>query len=271
MKWFEQPLVAIDLETTGVDPKTARIWEIGAATQSPDPNVIDAAQHNLINPDCDIPPEVIKLCNLTPEELDKIYWDAPDFKSIAASVCALLAGGKNGAITVGYNILDYDWPLLEAEFQRLGQTLQPNRFIIDVLVLVRYLEPRLKSHKLADVAAHYRARAVTGAHRAIADCYMTLDILDAIQDQLPIELEDLLSLQGEAKVKQDLNFEKYGYWLATTDWTAGNRLFIACGKHRGTLLKDVDPRYLQWVLNNNDIQLTPATRQAFETATRRTA
>lgn len=270
MKWSEQPLVAIDLETTGTDPATARVWEIGAVTQSPDPNVIDAAQHNLINPDCDIPPEVIKLCNLTPEELDHIYWDAPTFKSISGSVCTMLAGGKTGTLTVGYNILDYDWPLLEAEFQRLGQTINPNRFIIDVLVLVRYLAPRLKSHKLADVAAHFNARAITGAHRAIADCYMTLDILDAIQPELPEDLEELLKLQAEAKAERDKDWEDYGSWLAR-DGQHSDHLFVACGKHRGTYLRDVDPSYLRWVLNNPDIELTPATRQAFEQATRRTA
>ncbi len=228
MKWFEQPLIAIDLETTGVDPQTARVWEFGAVCQN-DPG--DGEQHQiLINPDTDIPSEVVKLCNLTVDDLDHINWDAPTFAQVAPKICNIMAR----RIEVGYNILSYDWPLLDAEFHRLtpAQTINPNRYIIDVFVLVRALAPRLRSHKLADVAAHYGVRLDGSAHRAVADCLMTLGILDVIRPELPEDLGELLEMQGEAKVKQDLDFEKYGYWLAS-DRTENDRLFIACGKPTG--------------------------------------
>jgi len=253
VKWAEQTLIALDLETTGVDPATARIWEIGAADRH------GVTRQILVNPEVEIPAEVATMCGLTPADLESIYWDKPLFRAVSDDLCRMIAG----RIVVGYNILSYDWPLLEAEFRRQGRSIEGDcRYIIDVLVWVRYLHPRLPSHKLAEVATHFGVDGGT-AHRAVADCMMTLGILARLAPSIPEDLDELLELQATLKEEQDHDYASYAHWLAKDRTPEGRgRLFLACGKYRGTYLTDADPGFLRWAMNKVS-DLPAAVIQAF--------
>ena len=243
--WKKGPLAAIDTETTGVDTTTARIWEIGMVYRGGPWDKQSTSV--LVNPDEEIPAEVIELCGLGMADLGEIAAAQP-FARVAPRLLKRLAGH----VAVGFNSLAYDLPLLRIEMVRCGAPIEitwPGDSI-DVLVLVRRLRLRLGSHRLSDVADQLSVRPPGQAHRAVADCHMTMGILDSMLDELPDDLDELLALQAEWRAEQDADFERFSYWLRRDLTAAGEPLIMRAGKHKGLRLDSVPAGWLGWVIRN---------------------
>lgn len=252
---IEAPLVAFDCETTGVDPQEARIVEFGSIRKTRKTAV---AAKILFNPG--VPREswleAQKVCEWMPDELDTIY---------ASQSFARIGMGINGALTnrvvIGYNLLDYDIPLLLAEQKRAGLPRTEFPFVIDVLVIVRRFLRHLRERNLGAVSKLLKHQGI--AHRAVADCWATLHILDHAISQgwLAPAVEKACDQIMAWKVEQDADWELYGYWLYR-DWLKRDApLTIGAGKSCGMLLSRVDPGLIRWYLNS-EIKFTQPTRDA---------
>lgn len=102
-----RPLVGIDLETTGIKPKTSGICEL--ALQIFGPGVAPTEYRTLVNPLLPIPAGATEKHGITLEMVQ----DAPTFRQLAED----LASSLTGCDFVGYNVR-FDLRMLFEEFHR---------------------------------------------------------------------------------------------------------------------------------------------------------
>ena len=108
---LERPLAVLDLETTGVDPGSDRIVEVGVLKLSPGRRARSAIAA-LVHPGLPIPAAATTIHGITDEDVA----DRPRFRRIAPGLARLL----EGADLAGFNLRRFDLPLLTAEFRRAG-------------------------------------------------------------------------------------------------------------------------------------------------------
>jgi len=177
-------LVGLDTETTGLDVRQDRVFEIGLVTFEAGQEVRRFAP--LLNPERPMATEASAKTGVKDEDLA----DKPRFADVVDEFVSLI----EGQVIVGYNVLGFDIPILESEMQRLGRSL-PSCPVVDALLLARGL---VKSgrHTLADMVRHFGITMDT-AHRATADADAVVRLLYAMAPNLPPELSDLIRLQAQ--------------------------------------------------------------------------
>jgi DNA polymerase-3 subunit epsilon len=145
----------------------------------------------------------------------------------------------------GYNLINFDLPMLRSEFHRVGLTLpMRGRRLIDVMDIFVQKEPR-------DLNAAYRfycGREHDTAHSASEDARACLEVLlgqlNKYEDLSPTA-EALSNFVAEYRKKRSLDS---GGWFISRH---GRPAFIR-GKYQGKLIRDVgdlDPAYLSWMLS----------------------
>ena len=161
-----RPLASLDLETTGTDPATSRVVEVGIVKRYPDGREDSAVW--VVNPGVPIPADASRVHGFTDEDVATV----PTFASVAVAIAATLAGCD----LVGFNLRTFDLPLLRAEFSRCGLAWPcDGARVIDAFVIYRERERR----DLSAAVRHYLGREHVGAHGAVADAHATLEIVHA--------------------------------------------------------------------------------------------
>jgi DNA polymerase-3 subunit epsilon len=185
------PLVGFDTETTGLSVQEDRIFEIGLVTFQGGERV---------DRFCELMDPCKPLSDVSREKTgvsDEDLRGKPTFASYADDIVRRLSG----AVVVGYNILGYDLPLLQAELRRVGLDLPP-MYPVDVLIFARQLAkgPR---HTLGEMARQYGVEMET-AHRATADADAAVRLLLALAQvsSLPQDLDELQRLQAQWREEQ---------------------------------------------------------------------
>jgi DNA polymerase III subunit epsilon len=170
--WAELPIALVDVETTGRDPLTDRIVEIGLAIARG--GEIVERRSWLVNPGRAIPKEAIDVHTITDDDVK----DAPRFEAVASELLAALSG----CIPAAYNA-SFDKAFLKSELDRTilaGDVRHPafQREVewIDPLVWARELQSEERSRTLSDVAARLGI-VVENAHRARDDAEAALRIM----------------------------------------------------------------------------------------------
>jgi len=194
-RWNGMTLVGFDTETTGLSVTEDRIFEIALVAfrdgEPVDPYAI------LIDPVRPLSEASREKTGLRDEDLR----GRPVFQTMAPEVVDRI----RDQVLVGYNVLEYDLPLLRAELARAGLEL-PSCRVVDVLVLARGLglkdeQGRRIRLRLEDVVRFFEVPMGT-AHRATADAEATVRLLYAMAPRLPEDLDDLLNLQAQWLTQQ---------------------------------------------------------------------
>ncbi len=188
-QWMELPLVGLDTETTGLSVTEDRIFEIAVVTFQGD---------TVTDPFCEMMDPTRPLSEASLEKTgvtDADLKGRPTFAHFAAGIVQRI----QGQVVVGYNVLGYDLPLLQAELRRVGLEL-PKCHVVDVLVFARGLMPGNR-HRLEEAVRHFGVTMDT-AHRATADAEATVRLLRAMAPSLPADLDDLLRLQSQWQAEQ---------------------------------------------------------------------
>ena len=166
---LKNPVVVLDLETTGMNIATDRIVEIALLKI----NVGGSEEEKLmlINPEIPIPPEVSQIHGITDEDVK----DKPTFKEVAKT----LAKFMEGCDLCGFNSNRFDIPLLAEEFMRadVDIDLKKHKFI-DVQAIFHKMEKRT----LAAAYKFYCQKELVDAHSAMADTKATYEVLKAQLD-----------------------------------------------------------------------------------------
>ncbi len=229
---LDRPLVFFDLETTGLDTKTARIVEIAMIKLFPDQKTDSFL--TLVNPEMPIPPDATNIHGINNFDV----MDKPTFKEIAVDVISII---KNSDLA-GYNLVSYDVPILKNELERADVSYSfENTKIIDVMTIFKLKERR-------DLSAAYRfycQKELEGAHSALKDTQATLEIFKAqtiTYSDLPEDIEGLHEFCNQRDnrfVDKDKKFK----WI-------NDEACFTFGKCKGQSLSKVskdDTEYLEWM------------------------
>ena len=164
--------VALDLETTGLDPERDRVIEVGAVVFTVEG--VGATLERLTDPGRSVPEAVLRLTGITQDELV----GAP----AAATVIGELAGLLPGRQPVGHGAR------LDVDFLVAAGLWPPEQEILDTLDIARILMPGAQSHSLPVLAAEL-GLAQPRPHRALDDADATRQLLLRLRD-LAASLDD---------------------------------------------------------------------------------
>lgn len=164
--FLERPIAFFDIEATGVDVAKDRIVSLFIRRLYPDGS--QSALSWMFYPGFDMSPEVIAIHGITNEAVH----GCPRFESSALEVHGAITGCDLG----GFNLLNYDVPLLWEELFRAGIKWNLTGVnIVDVGNIFKKKEERT----LSAGVRFYCGRNHDGAHSAEADVDATIDVLDA--------------------------------------------------------------------------------------------
>ena len=178
-KHFGKKLVAVDTETTGKNPRSDEIIEIGAAVLSG--NTVAETFQTLVNPSRKIPAEIIRITGITNDDTA----GAPP-PSEALSAFLDFIGDPEKTVLVAHNA-EFDRDFLQNGIRK--HLKRKIRFdTIDTLEMARRLHPG-GSHRLAHVAERLGI-AVEGWHRALGDTILAANIYFTLNTQQNAEIRD---------------------------------------------------------------------------------
>ncbi|MEB2606773.1 exonuclease domain-containing protein [Burkholderia cenocepacia] len=168
----EQPLVFVDLETTGGSLADHRITEIGVVEIGP---LGVSTWTSLVNPGQAIPPFIQQLTGIS----DAMVRDAPTFASLAPALFERL----DGKLFVAHNA-SFDRGFLRTEFERAGVAFNPD--VLCTVRLSRALFPRESRHGL-DALIERHGLVPAARHRALADADLLWQFWRQLHDIVPLE------------------------------------------------------------------------------------
>ncbi len=185
-------LVAFDIETTGLSPKTERITEIGAV-KIRDGVIVDTFS-TFANPGKPIPAKIVELTGIT----DAMVADAPEETE---AVQAFLDFCGDAPI-IAHNA-SFDTSFIRAACTRMGLQYTPS--VIDTLVFCRAMVISKRQHSL-DKMAKYFGVENPSHHRAVNDAQVCAQIWAALAEQLKAKgISDLADIDkkmaGDVDIK----------------------------------------------------------------------
>ncbi len=152
------PLVAFDLETTGLSPRQHAILEIGAVKFDLAGNVLDEYQQ-LACPGDALSPTIVDLTGIT----DDMVRDCPPPTQVAQD---FLRWAGDDALFLAHNA-PFDQRFLIGALLSVT-SFAPTLPVVDTLKWARSLGLAVPDHKLATLLAHFELPA-QGMHRSLAD------------------------------------------------------------------------------------------------------
>jgi DNA polymerase-3 subunit epsilon len=241
--------VLFDTETTGFEPDHGdRVVELACVEII---NLMPTGRtfHRYVNPERDVPEEVVKVHGLTA----KFLADKPRFGEIAADLVAFFEDSP----IVAHNA-EFDRKFLNGELQRAGRRLYEKERFVDTLALARRVLPAGQRLSLDALATHFQRKFDTkfdlaqrkgsGGHGALIDARILGEVYLQLrggreralsfndQDQTATN-ETTASLGKATAVKRPVRPHKLPPAL-TAEEAAAHRAFIA----------GLGPQAL-WVLN----------------------
>ena len=241
---LKNPIVFLDLETTGINVVTDRIVEIAMLKIYPDGREEEKLQR--INPGIPIPAETSAIHGIYDEDVK----DAPHFKEVAKIYAKFI----EGCDLAGFNSTRFDIPLLSEEFLRydIDVDMKKHKFV-DVQIIFHRMEKRT----LAAAYKFYLAQDLENAHNAMVDTKATYEVLKAQLDRYEgVEFED----NGKKSTPVVNNIEALASFSAfdkSVDF-AGRIVYdekgvevFNFGKHKGKPVEKVfldEPGYFSWMM-----------------------
>ena len=168
-----EPLIFVDLETTGANFANDRVIEIG---------FVEVDQHgvrewsSLVNPGTPVSEFITGLTGIDTAMVST----APTFEQLAPQVLEKL----RGRLFIAHNAR-FDYTFLKREFKRLGIDFRaPN---LCTVKLSRKLFPEHHRHSLDALLARYSIAVVGDRHRALADAQVLWNLWQRWHELLPLE------------------------------------------------------------------------------------
>ena len=237
-----RPLVFLDIETTGLDPRHDRIVEIslmkvfppGEDGTSPEPVVRTLR----VNPGAPIPPGATAIHGITDDDVA----GEPPFETVARGLLDLI----DDCDFAGFGVRRFDLPLLVAEFRRAGLVFEiAQRSVIDGKDIFHHKEPRT----LSAAYAVYCQGELHAAHSAEADMIASRDVIVAQLERyadLPCDVAGLAKIGAPQADPDAIDGEGRFKWIA-------GEACLNFGKNRGRSLRELSSHedgrgMLGWIL-----------------------
>ena len=246
-----RPLFVLDTETTGTDPRTDRIVELGFQRWTAEG--VTKEYRTLVNPGVSIPASATKVHGITDDNMqtcqdcrkhrddvapDRCRCDrfrpVPTFQQLAAN----LAGGFSDCDFAGQHVR-FDLRVLDAEMQRAGVAWSyAGARIVDSYRLEALALPR----DLGSLHEKYTGARHEGAHGALSDVRASATVIAA-----QLEVHSALP-----RVLSKLHDAQWPGWLCDGGQFTMIDGVATCqfGKWRGRPMREIDPSYWDWILRS---------------------
>jgi len=244
---LKNPVVFLDLETTGVNIATDRIVEIALVKVKSDGSEEEKLMR--INPEVPIPQETSDIHGIYDEDIK----DAPTFKEVAKTMAKFL----EGCDLAGFNSNRFDIPLLAEEFIRadVDIDLKKHKFI-DVQAIFHKMEKRT----LVAAYKFYCNKELVDAHSAMADTKATYEVLKAQLDRYQgVGFIDVKGNKTKPIVNDMEQLSEFSSFTRNVDFVGrivydenGVETFNF-GKNKGIPVEKVlreQPGYYGWMMNS---------------------
>ena len=163
-KIMDNNIVVFDVETTGLNPETDQIIELGAVKIEKG-NIVEKFS-TFVKPTIEIPYEVTELTHITNEMVE----DAPDIEDVIRQFYDF----SKDCVLCGHNIINFDIKFI----RRFGslQNLNFDNNIIDTMNEARVSRLKISRFNLGTVTKALGIE-LKGAHRAWNDAFATAQVL----------------------------------------------------------------------------------------------
>ena len=230
---LKKPIVFFDLETTGINIAKDRIVEISILKVYPNGN--KESKTWLVNPEMEIPAEVVAIHGITNE---KVVTE-PTFAELSKEINQLI----DGCDLAGFNSNRFDIPLLAEEFLRVGIDFDMNNRVgVDVQVIYHKKEQRT----LSAAYNYYCDKDLENAHSAEADTNATYEILKA-------QLDMYDDLENDVKFLHEFStHNKRADFAGFIMFNDKDEEIFTFGKYKGKKVAEVlaqDKGYYSWIQN----------------------
>ncbi len=224
---MECPIVAFDLETTGLDPKVDDIIQLGYISQRSDGGT-PVEVNRLMKPSVEIPPFITELTGIS----NDMVQGAKPFKYYAKQLAEAFQQAKT---IITYNGNKFDIMFLDCKFRMLGikSPFTGDQMYIDGLLIARHYTPMTLG------AVCKRLGIELGqAHDALSDIRATIDVI--------LKFAEMNSdFANTVMQQQNSNFFSIN--------EKGEYVF-AHGKHQDNIVGKEHKGYLGWLIDSaNDI------------------
>lgn len=232
---LSRPVVFFDLETTGADVAKDRIIELALVRLHPDGGRDTFVRR--VNPGMPISPGAYAVHGISNEDVRH----SPRFEELAEMVLDFFRDCDLG----GYNIANFDLPVLAEELLRAGHTPDfATCHIIDAQQIFFKKEKRT-----LEAAVHfYCGKALENAHSAEADTIAVIDVLLGQLDRYEDLGETVERLHHFCKSENTfIDYARRLVWM-------GKDACYNFGKHKGRSVREIlakEPGYHQWVIAND--------------------
>jgi len=227
-----KPLIIFSLETTGDSISSDKIVSIAYMKILSDSRIIK--EEFLLNPKMEISREAIAVHGIT----DKNIKDKPTFRDKAQEIWSIF----NDCCYAGFNIINFDLPLLRREFVRIGMDFEyNNNDIFDSRVVFNYMEPRT----LSGAYKYYCKQAHINIHSSMADVEALAGIIEKQLEKYEVIRDwDFVKEINEARDSASPEHERKFYWR-------NSEAYFNFSKYKDTPLSEVvqsDPAFLKWII-----------------------
>ncbi|HWN71067.1 MAG TPA: exonuclease domain-containing protein [Haliangium sp.] len=231
-------VIVFDVETTGTERARDQVIELCVQL-----GLDEDAPHRIwrLRPSVPIQREAQAVHGISMEDLA----GCPGFGEVADEVRQVF---EKARVLIGYN-LAFDIGMLQAEFERLGQSLDlHDKVIVDAFRLWQQCEPRSLQH------AHQRfvGDAFAAAHSAAADVAATGRVLRGMLDMFGLAGREWAAIAEVCEPER-------ASWIGPTHhvrWSPEGPAVLGFGKHAGqpldALARNEDGSYLRWMLSRGD-------------------
>lgn len=187
MAWHQELMIGFDLETTGTDPREARI--VTAAVIEVEDGRERGRREWLADPGVEIPADAVAVHGISNERASAEGRPADEVADAVAD--ALVGAWQAGVPVVAYNA-NFDLTLLAAELHRYGLPSLRERLggqepapVVDPYTVDRHIDRyRRGKRNLEAVCAEYGV-TLDSAHNASADALAAARLARAIADRHP--------------------------------------------------------------------------------------
>lgn len=234
---LQRPICILDIESTSVNVSEARIVELGIRRQVPGQDEPKKRWVQRFNPGVPIPAEATEVHGIA----DADVADEPFF----ADMARVIHHGLLGVDICGFNLMNYDIPVLWEEFYRAGIEWDlTGTNIVDVCQIFKKREERT----LAAAVQFFLGRDHEGAHGALPDVDATWDVL--VNGMLPryadLQGKTVADLAKESKYEGEERIDLVGKLIRDKDGDAVYNF----GKVKGKKVRD-DIGFANWMLGKD--------------------
>ncbi|GAB3567019.1 exonuclease domain-containing protein [Spelaeicoccus albus] len=219
ISWTAGALLAFDLETTGVDPATARIVTATAAELGPGPDPLTRAitdtREWLVDPGIDIPESAVAIHGITSARARAE--GMPAAAALQQIIDRIGQAARQGIPVVGHNV-SYDLTVLHAEALRWHlDPPNPQKgtlgWVIDTLVMDKHMDRFRRGKRTLEVTAAHYGVPLTNAHDATSDAVAAARVAAVLGHRYPDlaghTAEQLHALQADWKREQAASLQSY--------------------------------------------------------------